>query len=168
MMYTVIAVLLLGFLVWFTFGCGKIPAKRKFTVNLGMVIAGVLAYPLVFGYLYISLSGADAVFAEWAWNAMRTFMELSGIPLVIFLFLTCFSAFSTRFDKKFRTKNALLTRYCCCLCCSAAMLLIAPFYSFMTANEQVALEFCVLILGIADALILRCMFLLEKREDGGK
>ncbi|MBQ7923510.1 MAG: hypothetical protein IJ325_13210 [Clostridia bacterium] len=166
MIYTIFAVLFLAVLVWFTFRSGKIPPKTVFLGNLVMFLTGVVLYPAVFGYLYFRLSaaGMDSDYVDWAWNALKVFLELSGYPLVIFLFLTCFSALSARWDKKFRSRNARITRYCCSLCCSAAMLLIAPFCSLMAANEQVALNICILILGFANALILRCMFLLEKRD----
>lgn len=164
MIYTVFAVLLLIFLIWLTIRHNNLPPKTAFIGNLMLVLIGGALYALVFGYLSFCLSaeGMDALFVEWAWNALKTYMEISVYPLVVFLFLTCFAALSSRLDKKFRTKNARITRFSTSLCCSAAMLLIAPFYSFMTANEQIPLDACILVLGIADALLLRCMFLIEK------
>jgi len=166
MIYTVIALLILMFLIWFTVRDSKISPKIAWKGNLFLTCIGILLYIAVFLFLILQLSQdtMDADYAAWAWNAVFVFLELSLVPLAIFLFITCFSALSAIWDKKYRSKNARITRYSCSLCCSAAMLLLAPYYSFMTENTQVPLEICILLLGIADALILRCMFLLERRD----
>ena len=166
MIYTIFAILLFAFLIWFTAHHTKFSSKTVFTANLVMTLIGLTLYLLIFAYLYYSLSvsSVDALFAEWAWNAVKTFMEISGYPMIVFLILTCFAAFSSRIDKKFRSKNSRITRFSCSICCSAVMLLIAFFYSFMAATDVLPLAPCILALGIADALLLRCMFLIEWRE----
>lgn len=165
MIYLLFALLFLAFLIWFTFKSQKMSAKIVFRGNLLMVLCGILLYGAVFGFLYFRLSsdGMDPEFVAWAWNAVKLYMELSGYPLIVFLTLTCFSALSTRWDKKFRSRNARITRFCTSLCCSAVMLLIASFCGLMAANNSVPLDICIYVLGFAKALLLRCMFLLEKK-----
>lgn len=166
-MYYFFAVLL--FLVILTLTvCAETERGRKhprvfFIANFVLTCVGVVLFVAVSVYAWRAIhnGGFDTEFAEWAWDMLVVYYELSLVPLAVFLFLSVSSCLIAVFDPKQRSGFSLKLRLTTTVVFAVVILFIAPMYSFMTVNEKVALDTFVLFTGICEALLLRAPLLIE-------
>ncbi len=155
-------------------GGGRKHPRCFFFLNLALTVAGVLitAAAFLLAYNAVFHNGLDVEFSEWAWDMLTVYYQLSLIPAAVFLVLGTLSFLVAAADPKQRAGFPLNLRLSVMVTFSTVLLFLAPMYSFMTANEQIALDTYVLLTGCGEALLLRAPLLLEygrrMREFSGK
>ncbi len=144
-------------------GRGRNHPRRFFFINLALAAGGVLIVGVAFFLANHAVfhSGFDAEFSEWAWDMLTVYYQLSLIPMAVFFGIGTLSFLIAAADPKQCTGFPLKLRLSVMVTFSAVLLMLAPMYSFMTVNEQVALDACILFTGCGEALILRAPLLLE-------
>ena len=134
-----------------------------FLANLVLSAVGGLMIAAVFFLARhdVFRNGMDPEFSGWAWDMLSVYYQLSLIPTAVFFGIGILSFLTAAADPKQRTGFPHKLRLSVTVTFSAVVLFLAPMYSFMTVNEQVALENYVLLTGCGEALLLRAPLLLE-------
>ncbi len=144
-------------------GRGRKNPRFFFLANLVLSAAGALMIAAVFflaGHAVFH-SGLDAEFSGWAWDMLTVYYQLSLIPTAVFFGIGMLAFLTAAADPKQRGGFPHKLRLSVMVTFSAVLLFLAPMYSFMTVNEQVALDSYILLTGCGEALFLRAPLLLE-------
>lgn len=166
-MYLLTSVFLIFLFLVLTVGAeterGREHPRVFFYTELALSVIGLLLISATCLFARYSLTGGDldAEFAEWAWDMLSVYYQLSMIPMTVFFVLSSASFALALLEPKQRGGFPKKLRLSVTVVFSLVMLMIAPMYSFMTVNERVSLDTFVLVSGIGEALFLRTPFLIE-------
>lgn len=165
MMYLPSAILLSIALIFLTI-LGEI--KPEYQKKL-VCINGILAFIGILFILSVCFianhniynGGHDEQLSEWAGNMFSIYYQISLPVFFILLAVTVISSVLSFFDKNslhgFTPKLRVMAS-----CASSVMLLIiAPFYGFMTENETIPLYTYICFIGVGQALTMRLAFIPE-------
>lgn len=136
----------------------KIAAVNGILALIGLII--VLAVWFIANRL-IYHSGHDEQLAEWAGGLLDVYFQISLPVFFVLLVITVLASVTAIFDKKQRSGFPAKVRVMASCASSVILLIIAPFYGFMTENESIPIYTCICWLGVGQALIMRLSFIAE-------
>lgn len=163
MIYLISSLILLFALTAVTVLESKKPSPVWKWLNLALSAAGLLTVILccVIGESLISGSTQSETWMEWARDMFRQHYAVSLPVLGVLGGILLLSWLLSLTEKREKSHTGAFLRRAVGIPASAAILLLAPLYAFMTANDSVPLDTLILISGIGEALILRLLYALE-------
>ncbi len=163
MIYLISALILIILLGTITVLESRKPSPLWKWLNLALSAAGILTVILcrVIADGLISSSGQSETWMEWARDMFRQHYTVSLPVLGILGGILLASWLLSLTEKRRKSVTGVFLRRTVGILASASLLLLAPMYAFMTANESVPMETLILISGMGEALILRIVYALE-------
>lgn len=159
-MYLALCVILFAGMTFLTVLEHKRP-RRWLTVTEGVLCGvGVLLHPVLLLILRGFLSTYRESFATWAWDCVTTYLQYALPTLLVFCAITWLSALSARWEKRYATPTWQRMRSLCNLGCTIVLLAIAGFFAATSATDELPLAGYVQALGLAEALVLRGMYVI--------
>lgn len=122
---------------------------------------GVLLHPILLLILRGFLSTYREAFASWAWDCVTTYLRYALPALGVFCLITFSSALSARWDKRYATPTVQKMRSLTSLCATIVLFAIAGFFAATSATDELPLAGYIQALGLADALVLRGMYVIR-------
>lgn len=168
MIYLISALILTAALIGITVLETRKPSPVWKWLNLGLCFAGVLLVIIcrTAAEAGISRSGQSETWMNWARDMFAQHYRVSLPVLLVLLGILLASFLLSLTDKRNRSAVPGFLRRTVGILASVLLLMLAPLYAFMTANEIVPLDIMILLSGIGEALILRLVYALEGFFDG--
>lgn len=106
-------------------------------------------------------SGHDEDLAQWAGNMLAVYYQLTLPVFFVLLGITLIASIIAIFDKKQHIGFSPKLRVMASCASSVILLIIAPFYGFMTENDSIPLYTFICWFGVGQALVMRLPFVAE-------
>lgn len=163
MTYVPFAILLtLGLIFLTVLGEVKKEFQKILAISNGILAAvGAVIIAVVCIISDHSISGSQAELAKWAGNMLSVYYQITLPVFFILLGITLLSSVMAIFDRKQHVGFSPKVRVMASCASSVILLIIAPFYGFMTANDSIPLYTFICWLGVGQALVMRLSFVAE-------
>lgn len=169
MTYLPLAILLTVALLFLTFLGERKTAQNQSSLkclaiwNAALTTVGFLLSVVIHIKAASTLANAslDANFASWASDMFDIWYQIALPTATVLLVITTIASILPLADKKQRTGVASKIRVMTACASSVLLLLLAPFYGFMTENDTVPLYQYILWSGVGMALTMRLSCTLE-------
>ncbi|MBQ2727381.1 MAG: hypothetical protein IJF78_16895 [Clostridia bacterium] len=163
MIYLITALLLTAALIGITVLETRKPSTVWKWLNLILCSAGVLIVIIcrTAAEAGVSRSGQSETWMSWARDMFAQHYRVSLPVLLVLLGILVIAFLLSLPDKRNRSAVPGFLRRTVGILASVLLLMMAPLYAFMTANEIVPLDTLILLSGIGESLILRLVYALE-------
>lgn len=137
--------------------------KKLGIVNAVLALIGTLVLLIVRFVSDNSIhgSGHDEQLIEWADDMFSIYFQITLPVFFVLLGITLLASVIAIFDDKQRQGFNAKVRIMLSCASSVILLIIAPFYGFMTANDSIPLYTYICWCGVGQALVMRLMFITE-------
>lgn len=165
MIYVPFAILLSIGLIFITV-LGELKSVHKKKIAVINTVLSLIGLVIVLSTSFIAHrliyhSGHDENLAQWAGGMLDVYYQISLPVFFVLLGITVLASIISIFDKKQQSGFSSKVRIMASCASSVILLIIAPFYGFMTDNASIPLYSCICWLGFGQALIMRVSFIVE-------
>ncbi len=160
-MYLALCITLFIALVFLTVLEWQKPRKWLTITEASLCGIGVLAHPILLLILRGFLSTFREAFASWAWDCVSTYLQYALPALLVCCAITCLSALSAKWVKRYGSNAWRRLRSLFGLACTIVLFAVAGFFGATSTTSELPLAGYIYALGLADALVLRGAYVIE-------
>lgn len=130
-------------------------------VNAILAAAGAVILAVVYFAADSSIGGSETELAEWAGNMLSVYYQITIPVFLVLLGVTLLSSSAAIPDRNQHVGFPPKIRVMASCASSVILLIIAPFYGFMTVNDSIPLHTFICWFGVGQALVMRLSFVPE-------